>query len=177
MKLTGVRVQHFRNIVDSTLIGVNEDITCLVGKNESGKTAILQALYRLKPAFTATFVELGDYPRWLLSEHRQSGEISNAVPIEAIFNLEPTDIAAIEAVGGVGVLKDTESVSITRDYADKVTVGIGRVYEASAVLKLLTEVNVPETIRPALAKQPTLELLGQGLKRSLPRAATGMYGE
>ena len=31
-------------------ISIQPDITCLVGKNESGKTAFVQALYRLNPA-------------------------------------------------------------------------------------------------------------------------------
>ncbi len=49
MKLTSFQVLKFRNIVDSTRVAVQPDVTCLVGKNESGKTAGLNALYRLKP--------------------------------------------------------------------------------------------------------------------------------
>ena len=40
MKLTKAQVQYFRNILDSTEIEIQDDVTCLVGKNESGKTAI-----------------------------------------------------------------------------------------------------------------------------------------
>ena len=52
MRLIEVTVQKFRNILDSTPIAVEGNVTCLVGKNESGKTATLQALYRLNPVYT-----------------------------------------------------------------------------------------------------------------------------
>ena len=42
MKLTGVEIKDFKSISDSTPFEVGQ-ITCLVGKNESGKTALLQA--------------------------------------------------------------------------------------------------------------------------------------
>jgi predicted ATP-dependent endonuclease of OLD family len=43
MHLVSVRIQDFRCIEDSTEFPI-ADVTCLVGKNESGKTAILKAL-------------------------------------------------------------------------------------------------------------------------------------
>ena len=48
MKLKKVHITDFKSIRDSNEFEVG-DITCLVGKNESGKTALLQALYRLNP--------------------------------------------------------------------------------------------------------------------------------
>ncbi len=45
MQLKAVRVQMFRNIVDSGEVAIERDVTCLVGKNESGKTALLSAIY------------------------------------------------------------------------------------------------------------------------------------
>ena len=51
MKLRRVQVTNFRSVEDSTPFTVGQ-ITCLVGKNESGKTPILQALERLNPAET-----------------------------------------------------------------------------------------------------------------------------
>ncbi len=48
MKLKTVRITDFRSIRDSNEFEV-ADVTSLVGKNEPGKTAILQALYRLSP--------------------------------------------------------------------------------------------------------------------------------
>lgn len=48
MKLRKARVQNFRSVEDSGEFEVS-NMTCLVGKNEAGKTAILQALQGLRP--------------------------------------------------------------------------------------------------------------------------------
>jgi predicted ATP-dependent endonuclease of OLD family len=41
MRLTRLHVKSFESVRDSTPFDI-QDVTCLVGKNESGKTAILQ---------------------------------------------------------------------------------------------------------------------------------------
>lgn len=48
MKLVKFKVENYRNINDSGCIEVN-DIACIVGKNESGKTSLLQALWKFNP--------------------------------------------------------------------------------------------------------------------------------
>lgn len=48
MKLKRFCVHNFRNIVDSGWIEI-DDIITLVGKNESGKTSLLQALWKFNP--------------------------------------------------------------------------------------------------------------------------------
>ena len=70
MKLTKVRITNFQCIHDSTEFDIG-DITCLVGKNESGKTALLKALYRLNPinAVDGNFEPTDDYPREALEEY------------------------------------------------------------------------------------------------------------
>jgi predicted ATP-dependent endonuclease of OLD family len=49
MKLTAVRVQNFRSIVDSELVHFSDKVTVLVGKNEQGKTTFLRALASFSP--------------------------------------------------------------------------------------------------------------------------------
>ncbi|MEZ4999701.1 MAG: AAA family ATPase [Bacteroidales bacterium] len=45
MKLTAFRIENFRSIVDTGWQNISPDnITCLIGQNESGKTSILEAL-------------------------------------------------------------------------------------------------------------------------------------
>ena len=45
MKLTAFRIRNFRSIVDTGWQNLSPDnITCLIGQNESGKTSVLEAL-------------------------------------------------------------------------------------------------------------------------------------
>lgn len=52
MRLRSFQVKKFRNIVDSGEVEVEEQVTCLVGKNEAGKSALLEALYLFNPPTT-----------------------------------------------------------------------------------------------------------------------------
>jgi predicted ATP-dependent endonuclease of OLD family len=47
MKLVKVRATNYRNIIDSEEVEIGPS-TCLVGKNEAGKTAFLKALEGIK---------------------------------------------------------------------------------------------------------------------------------
>ncbi|MFX1258031.1 MAG: AAA family ATPase [Promethearchaeota archaeon] len=63
IKLSEFRVQNFRCIDDSGWIRVNE-ITALVGINESGKTALLNALHTLNPGSGEFNIDpIRDFPR------------------------------------------------------------------------------------------------------------------
>ena len=49
MRLTQVRVQNYRCIRDTGWFEVEQAKTILVGPNEAGKTAVLEALQRINP--------------------------------------------------------------------------------------------------------------------------------
>jgi predicted ATP-dependent endonuclease of OLD family len=105
VKLSEARVRMFRNVIDSGTIRFQDDVTALVGKNESGKTALLMALHRLNPANgEPEFSEQQDYPRWRLTRDRKNKEVEGARPIEATFTLDEDDLAAVESKFGEGVL-------------------------------------------------------------------------
>jgi ABC-type cobalamin/Fe3+-siderophores transport system ATPase subunit len=63
MKLKWFHVREFQSVRDSGRIEVGE-ISCLVGKNEAGKSAMLRSLYRLNPVIEAEgqFDVTLDYP-------------------------------------------------------------------------------------------------------------------
>ncbi|MCZ7576272.1 MAG: AAA family ATPase [Dehalococcoidia bacterium] len=104
MKLKSFHVRLFRNIVDSGVILV-DDVTCLVGKNEAGKSALLQALHHLNPAKPEVTLDLLDeYPRWLKKEHEITGEIEAAVPVRATFELSDGLMQKLSDQFGGGVL-------------------------------------------------------------------------
>jgi predicted ATPase len=115
VRLSSFRVRVFRNIIDSGEINV-DDVTCLVGKNEAGKSALLEALHALHPAKPPMTLDLLDeYPRWLKKEHEISGEIEQAVPITATFVLDETEAGELESTLGAPVLT-ARQITVTRTY-------------------------------------------------------------
>lgn len=65
MKLIHAQITEFQSIRDSNPFSIT-DITCLVGKNEAGKSAVLQALYRLNPVIKGAdhYSVTDDYPSY-----------------------------------------------------------------------------------------------------------------
>ena len=61
-QLIQFRVTQFRSIEDSDWIDTDE-VTALIGTNESGKTNLLTALWKLKPAKDGSIDLIEDLPR------------------------------------------------------------------------------------------------------------------
>src|SRR5690348_15931311 len=110
MKLKSVHLRNFRNILDSTEARIHPEVTCLVGKNEAGKTAFLEAHRRLDPAQpNAKFNAARQYPAWLEKKHRMQGvNIDASTPVTGVYTVEDADREAFEKRFGKGVLKTTE---------------------------------------------------------------------
>ena len=125
MILRSIRVRKYKNILDSGEVEIQPDVTCLVGKNESGKSALLQALYRLNPVSTGhpeTFVDLRDYPRREFARDRES--VAERCPIAATFELEDEDVRAVEGLLGPGALP-SRRVTVARSYGDRLVWELG----------------------------------------------------
>lgn len=110
MKLKEFTVREFRSIWDSGPIKVDDQTTCLVGKNEAGKTTLLTALYRTNPiiAADAKFDETYDYPKREVEDYRfavENGDRDEAVVVECQYEMDSDDIEAIASVFGPKVLK------------------------------------------------------------------------
>ncbi len=108
MKLKEVTIKKFRNIIDSTPVKVENDITCLVGKNESGKSSFLNALYRLNPVRKNALFKIEDqYPAWLEKKDRMKGiELEKERPVNTSFELEDSELKIINGIFGEGILKN-----------------------------------------------------------------------
>ena len=120
MRLKSFHVRVFRNIIDSGPISV-VDNTCLVGKNEAGKSALIGALHRLNPAKPIALDLLDEYPRWLKKEHEITGEINKVAPITATYELDAEELEEIEERFGEGILKTREIIA-SRKYSDDMNV-------------------------------------------------------
>src|SRR5262245_65419304 len=104
MHLTSATVRKFKSIDDSEVVRFEPDVTCLVGRNESGKTAFLEALARLNPLAGDPLAvdELRDYPRHLRG--REGERIAGTVPVSATFELDADDLDDLCVGFGPGVV-------------------------------------------------------------------------
>lgn len=117
VRLKSFRVCRYKNVLDSTEVSVEDDVTALVGMNESGKSTMLEALCRLNPVYGDKFVELDDYPRWRRSRDSRTEDLQRISPIEATFELDADDLGALAGVLGECVVVGT-SVRAGRRYDD-----------------------------------------------------------
>ena len=112
MKLTRARVTNYRSIDDSGWVSL-DNVTCMVGKNESGKTAFLQALRRLNPEGGANGnFDLRDYPRKGYVRYRRRHEDEPAQVIAAEFELSDDEMADVESNFGEGVLRSNKVLAL-----------------------------------------------------------------
>src|SRR6266508_1879305 len=117
MHLTSAIVKRFKSIDDSEVVRFEPDVTCLVGRNESGKTAFLEALARLNPLADdpLAFDELRDYPRRLRGSEE---EIAATVPVSATFELDDADVDDLWGEFGPGVVT-SRTVRLDRTYGGR----------------------------------------------------------
>jgi energy-coupling factor transporter ATP-binding protein EcfA2 len=115
MQLTAFRIFKYRNIEDSGLVKLSDRLTCIVGKNQSGKTNLLRALQKLNPHDQSIKYDVrSDWPRG-----RRRNKDENHVVCEAHFDLdvERNQLSAL-ADSAVEITK----VVITKNYAGQYTV-------------------------------------------------------
>ena len=115
MILESARVENFKCIDDSTEFSIRS-LTALVGKNESGKTALLKALYRVNPILPVdgNFVET-EYPRRRWAAYRQHRAEAPDRVVTATWRLEEPDAAAVAEVAGPDALAGP-TVAVSRGY-------------------------------------------------------------
>lgn len=154
MKLKTVHIREFRSIDDSEPFDVDE-ITCLVGKNESGKTALLHALYQMNPIIEAHagYDITGDYPRVDVEDYRHAVQEAKRPPAtvaHVTFELEEDDAEAVQVYTGEKDLNG-KTIEVTRGYDDDYQVE-SFFDEATALKNLVCQCGLPEDIVTASAQ-------------------------
>jgi predicted ATPase len=158
--LKSTRATRYKSINDSGLVEFDREVTCLVGKNESGKTAFLEAVYRLVPlqmGHPVAFDGLRDYPRRTYTRDRES--VPGTTVIEATFTLEEEDVSEVEGVLGKGVLSLVDVV-VLKNYKNEQEWRLP-MNERRLVRNLVNDAGVD----PGLARDvPTVQELVRKLK-------------
>ena len=153
MKLTKVRITDFQGVRDSTEFDIG-DATCLVGKNESGKTALLQAMYKIHPIVDTDvgYNVTDDYPRRDVSDYEhdiEKEEREHAVVGCLTYELDEADVAAVAKIFGAKALT-SRTLTISKAYEQpEITFNLSVNSKASLQYRL-SRYSVTSEIRNAL---------------------------
>ncbi|MGA3146514.1 MAG: AAA family ATPase [Acidimicrobiales bacterium] len=168
MRLRRVRIENYRSIEDSGWIEVEPEITSLVGKNESGKTAFLQALFKLNPIEPAEYQEILDFPSRLTRKRKETDDPLRVCTAE--FELTDGELEVIEADLGVDALT-SRTFQVWRGYRSSgLTFENLKVDEAVTVRHLVSDLDLPSEAateaRAATSLRQLIEVLSSLAKPS-----------
>jgi len=155
MRLTSFEISNYQSVLSSGAVKVG-DITCLVGKNEAGETALLRALYKLNPirAEDASYSVTDDYPRLDVGDYEddvKAGKRPAAEVVTATFDLEQEDCNIVAKVFGPEALR-SKVITVSKGYGNAVDVAL-EVDEEKCMEWLCR--NLPADIKSAAEKAKT----------------------
>lgn len=139
MKLQQVEIRRYRSIEQMDAFEVESDVTCLVGKNESGKTAVLQALNKSHSHDGAKFDEGLDYPTTLTSERRKAEGKMQVTTLT--YLLDDGDVQRVEEWMGEGALS-SRTITVTTLYDGSSIWAVG-LDEEAVVRHLARDLDLP----------------------------------
>jgi predicted ATP-dependent endonuclease of OLD family len=156
MKLTGMTIHKYKSFVTDQEIAFEPDVTCVVGKNESGKSAVLECLAKFnyfdedddRFKFDQTF----DYPK---NEWKSVDDPLKTNVVTLSFELESEEQKQIETLLGPGV-SNLKKFSITRRYDGHSTYHGIEASEAKFISNLTRTTDLPEESLDAIKKISTL---------------------
>jgi len=161
VQLSGVRITNYRSVEDSGWVEVG-DVTCLVGKNEAGKTAFLQALNKLNPVQgSSEFDDTMDFPSRHYAGYKRTREKEPAPVVSARFELSKQEMAEIAKEFGEGFMKSTR-ITVTKSYAPARTWGFST-DQSKAIEHFVASIEVPQDVKDDLLKTTTADDLAYAI--------------
>jgi energy-coupling factor transporter ATP-binding protein EcfA2 len=127
VKLVKAHVFKYKSIEDSTPVEISDRVSVLVGKNESGKTAFLEALHKALPFDRAKFDPVQDYPRKDLVSYQVRHDAKDYdTVVELTFRVDPALAKRIneEVFSGEAVVPSQMEFTRSCDYANESKVGV-----------------------------------------------------
>ncbi len=109
--LTRFRVSNFRSVTDSGWLTLDQ-VTALIGVNESGKTNLLLPLWKLNPASGGEIVPISDYPKALFATIRNAPEQFQFVTAEFDTGAQAAQLAEMAGIPAA----QARRVSVARLY-------------------------------------------------------------
>jgi len=162
MILESARVENYKCIEDSTEFSIRS-LTALVGKNESGKTALLKALYRVNPILPVDgkFLDT-EYPRRRWAAYRLRKDAQPDRVVTATWRLEDPDLTAVADLLGPDALPGY-TVAVSRGYDNRLQWHVD-VDERRVVSNLVRRAKLDTEELRALWAATSVDELAQALR-------------
>lgn len=142
MKLTKAHIWNFKSVNDSGEFNIDDKVTCFVGKNESGKTALLQALTKINAAEAKdASLDLLEYPRFAVSEYKERQATSPDTAVTTSWRLD--DAEAKELSGFLGETGAFREFTVSKLYNNELRFGF-EAKEAIAVEAAIAQHGLTE---------------------------------
>jgi ABC-type Mn2+/Zn2+ transport system ATPase subunit len=116
VKLIRAHATNYRNIIDSNPVEIGQS-TCLVGKNEAGKSAFLKAIEGLRST-DKSYTEYGkvtNYPRRAYADYAHDHGEGEARVMLTHWELEDADVRTIATVFGPKALRN-RTITVEKTY-------------------------------------------------------------
>ncbi|WP_331760980.1 AAA family ATPase [Streptomyces anulatus] len=156
MQLIKARITDYRSVEDSAIFDVEEDVTCFVGKNESGKTTLLQALFRLNPVEPAAFDEVVDFPARKTRDRKKLPADQKIPVVRATFRFDDTEMKTIGEDLGPEAMRSPEFEVVIGYRDDEETFEL-HYNEAAVVDHLRSALDLPTAAAQAIGDAATIE--------------------
>ena len=166
MKLKSVKISKYKSFLTEQNVAIEDGVTRLVGKNESGKTAFLEALAKFN-YFDSNdkrfiFDKTPDYPRNELKLYEQKNTENSHEVLTCVFELDSDLISKIEEDVGDKVFNQT-TITICRQYNCTKTYRDLRINTPAFVKHFLSKFTIPSDKKINLEKFATINLLYEAL--------------
>jgi hypothetical protein len=149
VKIKSVRVQNYKSIEDSGTFSIDQ-ITCMVGKNEAGKTALLQALSKINHVNEdeGDFDSDTEFPNHLRDQYDGKVDFPDVV-VTTEWEIDDLEYGKIRKRLGDKVLIN-RVIKITKGYSNSLDWKI-ELDQASLVKRLVAQAKLPgESSEPFL---------------------------
>ncbi|MCI8761126.1 MAG: AAA family ATPase [Clostridia bacterium] len=154
IKLRKVEINKYKSFLEKQEIDIEDGVTRVVGKNESGKTALLEAMAKFNyfdsDDDSFNFNSTNDYPRGLLKKYQQEYPNDDFAVISCTFEISDELLKQISDDIGKGVYTD-KTIQIAKKYNN------GMTYTISADCKKFIENFLQKYTLETALKESLLE--------------------
>lgn len=166
IKLTNIEILKYKSFTTPQSVHIEDDITVLVGMNESGKTSILECLAKTNYFQTDEkfkFNQTLDYPRKELKNINKLDENPNAIICR--YKLSKKLIDFIEHLLGKDTWQGKDEITVTSSYKDGATLISGVSINFEAFLKHYNLSSINDNLKKELKSTLTISEFDELLTR------------